>query len=366
MRVAIFHDYIDAIGGAEKLVLALARELDADVITTDVNHDSIKKLGFEDVQIISIGTLLESAPFKQIQASIMFSSCRFPEYDFYIFSGNWAQYAAARHKPNMWYCHTPVRAFYDLRDYTLKRQKTEIHRIIARLWIRSHGYFDKRSLRHICRIVTNSENSRRRIARYYGKDAPVIYPPIPTKKFRFNDNGSYWLSVNRLYPEKRIMLQLAAFERMPEEKLKIAGWHSKEGSAKRSLGLPSKIPENVEFLKSVSDEELVELYANCKGLLCTAIDEDFGMTPLEAMASGKPVVSVKEGGYLESMVDGVTGRLVDPTAESIIDAVRSISKEGSARYKDACMQRAKLFDEKIFFTKVKEEIRNIILMYSSR
>ena len=364
MRVAIFHDYIGAIGGAEKLILGLARELDADVITTEVNWDSISKLGFEDVHIISLGNVLKTAPFKQIHASLKFSLCRFQDYDFYIFSGNWAQYAAAKHKPNMWYCHTPVRAFYDLKDYTLKNQEKEIYRLIARIWICGHSYFDKRSLRHICRIVTNSENSRRRIARYYGRDAPVIYPPIPTEKFRCGDEGSYWLSVNRLYPEKRVLLQIAAFERMTEEKLKIAGWHSDDGRAKIRLNIPSKLPENVELLKSVSDEELVELYANCKGLICTAMDEDFGMTPLEAMASGKPVVSVKEGGYLESMVDGVTGRLVDPTVEDIVDAVRSISKDGSGKYRDACMERAKHFDEKIFFKKVKAEIQDTLLRYS--
>jgi len=342
----------------------LARNLGADIITTDVNRNSIKNLGFDDINIISLGQTLKVAPFKQIQASLMFSLCRFPNYDFYIFSGNWAHYAGAKHQPNIWYCHTPMRSFYDLREYTLKNQKTPAHRFIARLWIHAHSRFDQRSLKHICKVVANSANTRRRIAEYYGRDAVVIYPPIPTEKFRFSNSGSYWLSVNRLYPEKRVPMQIEAFRRMPEERLKIAGWYSEGDRSKKKLGYLSHIPDNIEILGEVSEEKLVDLYANCRGFICTAMDEDFGMTPVEAMAAGKPVVAVKEGGYLESVVDGVTGKLVDPTPESIVDAVRSISAEGGMMYKDSCMERAKLFDEQVFFTRMKKEMQNVLSRYN--
>jgi glycosyltransferase involved in cell wall biosynthesis len=359
MRIAVFHDYIGAIGGGEKLVLALARGLGADLITTDINNGSVAKLGFDDVKIISIGRTPKIAPFKQIYASILFASCRFPKYDFYIFSGNWAHYAARRHKPNLWYCHTPVRAFYDLREYALANQKSPIHRAIARAWISIHSVFDQWTLKDINCIATNSANTGKRIKKYYSRDAKVIYPPIPINKFRSSDFGNYWLSVNRLYPEKRIPLQIEAFRKMPRETLKIAGWYSEGDHAKSKLGYLDHLPKNVELLGSVSEDELIKLYASCKGFICTAMDEDFGMTPVEAMASGKPVVAVNEGGYVESVVDGVTGRLVEPSVASIICAVEEISKNGCSAYREACLKRARSFDESIFLDKMKMEIRKI-------
>jgi hypothetical protein len=101
LKIAIFHDYIGAIGGGEKLVLTLARGLNADVITTDVDEDSVKKMGFEDVKIISLGETIKLRPLKQISASLRFAMCNFSnEYDFFIFSGNCAHFAARKHKPN--------------------------------------------------------------------------------------------------------------------------------------------------------------------------------------------------------------------------------------------------------------------------
>jgi glycosyltransferase involved in cell wall biosynthesis len=360
LKVAIFHDYIGAIGGAERLVLTLARALGADVITTDLDFGSVKKLGFQDINIISLGPLFKAAPFRQLEASLKFALCNFPDYDFYIFSGNWAHFAASRHKPNLWYCHTPTRAFYDLEEYVLKNQKTAVHRMIALMWTHLHRWFDQRTIRYINKIVANSQNTKERIKKYYNIDADVVYPPISTDKFRFIENGPYWLAVNRLYPEKRIYLQMEAFCRLPQEKLKIVGWLDGKDNDRRNLELKFDIPSNVEVLGSVPDDVLADLYGRSRGFICTAMDEDFGMAPVEAMAAGKPVVATKEGGYLESVVDGVTGRLVEADVESIVDAVLEISKIGSGAYRDACMSRAKLFDERIFENKVRAMIKNIL------
>jgi len=359
MKIAIFHDYFGAIGGGERLVLLLARELDADVITTDVNREAIKQLGFEDVRVISLGKVFHVAPFKQIHASLKFSFSSFPNYDFYIFSGNWAHYASRSHMPNLWYCHTPVRAFYDLKGYVLKNQKSTIHQLIARIWITVHSWFDQRSVHCIDRIVTNSENTKQRIANFYHRDALVIYPPVNVKKYRHSEDTSYWLSVNRFYPEKRIPLQIEAFRRLPDERLKIVGGYSKGDHAEKNLGYLTHLPKNVEILGTIPDEELIDLYAHCTGLICTAMDEDFGMTPLEAMAAGKPVVAVREGGFLESVVDTVTGRLVDATPEGIISGMQEISGRGGEYYRSACTQRAEEFDVTVFMGKIHEVIRNV-------
>jgi glycosyltransferase involved in cell wall biosynthesis len=161
--------------------------------------------------------------------------------------------------------------------------------------------------------------------------------------------------VNRLYPEKRIELQIESFRRMPDQNLLITGGFSKgdhaEGYSKIVL---RDLPENVKILGEVEEKELVDLYAHCRGLICTALDEDFGLTPLEAMASGKPVVAVNEGGFRETITTE-TGRLVKPNLPDIIDAVQEVSKEADS-FRKACQARARLFDISIFAEKMKEAV----------
>jgi hypothetical protein len=174
-RVAIFHDYIDAIGGGEKTILTLARAINADIITTDVNKDSVKKMGFEDARIISLGRTMKIPPLKQIQASFLFALCNFSkEYDYFIFSGNWAHYAAWRHKPNLWYCYTPVRAFYDLKEAMANRQPNIFLRVLFLLWADVHSYFDRFSVARIQKIVVISKNVLGRVRRFYGREAKVV------------------------------------------------------------------------------------------------------------------------------------------------------------------------------------------------
>lgn len=317
-------------------------------------------MGYSDVSLISLGDVVKIAPFKQIHASLKFEFSRFSGYDFYIFSGNWAHYASAHHKPNMWYCHTPVRAFYDLKRYVLKNQKSVLHRLLAYAWISLHSTFDVRSIKRINKIVTNSENTRKRVATFYSRAAIVINPPVQVDRYHYEEESGYWLSVNRLYPEKRIPLQIDVFRKLPNEYLKIVGGYSKGDHAGKNLDYLEDLPPNVELCGSVTDEALINLYARCKGLICTAMDEDFGMTPLEAMAAGKPVVAVREGGFLESIIDGVTGELVDPTSEGLIVGMEKISSRGSIFYREACIIRAKQFDVHIFIRQIQDVIQSVI------
>lgn len=356
MKIAIFHDYMGTIGGGEKTVLILAKELNADVVTTDVEKSSVKKMDFENINIISIGRTLKLPPLKQISASYYFARSNFSEnYDFFIFSGNWAHFAAKNHKPNLWYCHTPVRAFYDLYDTFLQRQSF-ITRLPFKVWVAVHKPICERYMNHVDIIVVNSLNTQSRIKKYLRRDAEVIYPPIDISKYKFKEFGAFWLSVSRLYPEKRLELQIEAFRQMPEEKLIIVGGYAKGDHALKYVErIKHGLPKNVELYGEVTEEELIDLYARCKGYITTAMDEDFGMTPVEAMAAGKPVIAVKEGGYLESVVDGVTGKLVEAEVESIVKAVRFISKDLEV-YRNACQERAKMFDKSIFIKRMKEVI----------
>ncbi len=356
MRIAIFHDYFGAIGGGEKLVLMLAERLNADVISTDMDPASVEKMGFDPSNMISLGGTHMTPPLKQIHASYLFATCDFSEdYDYFIFSGNWAYFAAGKHKPNLYYCHTPTRAFYDLYDTFLERQSA-FTKIPFMLWAKSHKRFSEHYLSHVDRIVTNSENTRSRITRYFGREAEVIHPPTDLSRFKSGQSGDFWLSVNRLYPEKRVEMQIDAFRKMPEEKLLIVGGYSKgdhaESYARRII---HDLPQNVTLLGEVSEEKLLQLYSECRGLICTALDEDFGMTPVEAMACGKPVVAVNEGGFRETVVDGETGILVDAGPEGVVAGVKFVS-DNPVAFRDACIARAKTFDIDLF----EKKIRNVI------
>ena len=351
-RIAIFHDYFGAIGGGERVVITLAKILDADIITTDV--DAVRKID-PSVRVRSLGKTIKFPPLKQISATLLFWLCDVSgDYDFFIFTGNWSHAAAHRHHPNLWYCYTPERAFYDLYPTFISRQNIVVRQLF-RVWVLFHRYFDQRSVRHIDRIIAISQNVSERIGRYHHRDSRVIYPSIDTSQYRYAENGDFWLSVNRLYPEKRIELQIEAFRMMPEEHLRIVGGYARGDHASRyAEKIGKELPSNVILCGEVEEHELQDLYARCKGHICTALDEDYGLTPLEAMASGKPVVAVNEGGYRET-VTAQTGCLVEPAVEKIIAAVRFISKD-PARYRESCISRAKEFDIGEFRTQIEDAI----------
>lgn len=364
-KIAVFHDYIGSIGGGERVALTLARELKADLITTDVDRDSLNKLGYEDLKILSLGKTIKFPPLKQISASLMFSRCDFTrEYDFFIFSGNWSHYAARKHKPNIWYCHTPVRAFYDQKKVMISRQPNAFVMFLAKSWINCHAWFDKKSIDDLDGIIANSKNVENRIQRFYNKSSIVIYPPVDTNRFRFIENGDFWLSVNRIYPEKRLELQFDIFRRLPKEKLIIVGGYSRgDHACKYCRNLSKNMPNNVEMLGMVPEDMLLDLYARCKGLICTAVDEDFGLSPVEAMASGKPVIAVNEGGYCETVVNEETGLLVEADCEAFVNAINAVNANLIScpnRYKKKCMMRAREFDTSAFREKVQRAIHHIL------
>ena len=127
----------------------------------------------------------------------------------------------------------------------------------------------------------------------------------------------------------------------------VGGYAEGDHASKYYEKLAGDIPDNVEMRGAVSEKELIDLYAGCKGLICTAMDEDFGLTPLEAMASGKPVVAVNEGGFRETIVHGKTGLLVDADRDELVRAVKEMAGDPE-KYKDACIERAKEFDISVF------------------
>jgi glycosyltransferase involved in cell wall biosynthesis len=366
MRTAIFHSFMDNIGGAEMVTLTLARGLGADVYTTNVAADKIEKMGFADVlpRIRSIGRVPIRAPLRHQATLWRFSRLNLgAAYDRYIVGGDWAIGGARLNRPCLWYVHSPLNELWEFYAYVRERVVPWWQRPAFDAWVRLNRWLTRRYARGVDAYLSNSENTRRRVSRYYGADAPVAYPPIDVAGYRCGEDGGYWLSVNRLFAHKRVEMQLEAFAAMPERRLVIVGSYE-AGAAHferyRRL-VESRQPANVEIRRWVSREELVELYAGCRGFITTSENEDFGMTVVEAMAAGKPVIAPAEGGYLESVRDDETGLLVKGIdAGKLCAAVRRIEETLAGNplaYRDACRARAADFDAPRFIAQVEATLR---------
>ncbi|MDX8549471.1 glycosyltransferase [Methanospirillum sp. J.3.6.1-F.2.7.3] len=347
MRVAIFHDYFSTQGGGERVVQELGKIFHADIFTTDIQIPILKSNNFT---ITSLGSIYSIPCLKQTSAAMRFFRSDFShEYDLFIFSGNWAQYAAYHNKPSIYYCQdAPVRALYDQFPVYYSHLNT-MYKPFFMTWAHFMRYFDQRTVKQVHTIVANSYKVSTRVKQYYNRNSTVIYPPVETTKYLWKKNEKFWISVNRLYPEKQIELQIKIFSRIPDIELLIIGGrgtgdHSKE-YGKQISNMIEDYP-NIHLLGEISEEHLIDLYSRCAGLICTARDEAFGLAPIEAMASGKPVVAINSGGYLET-VPSECGRLVEPHIEELISAVIDISEKSDA-YHNCCIENAKKFDSAIF------------------
>lgn len=362
-RIAVLHNYLDNIGGAEIVALTLAREFSADVYTTNVNTQAIISMGFSDVlpRIKSIGNIPKNPPYRQQKALHLFRKLDLKnKYDIYIIAGDWAMSAAVNNKPNIWYVHSPLNELWAFKDKIKKRFVPWHLRLPYELWVQYNRYLTKKYAKHVTRFVCNSKNTQKRIRLYYNKNAEVVYPPIHIKVLKkiASKDKNYFLSVNRLVRTKRVEMQIEAFRKMPHQKLIIVGSYEKGNKHFENYlnELTRNLPSNVQIKSFVSDAELAELYHNCKGFITTAENEDFGMTAVEAMAYGKALIAPAEGGYLETVVHGKTGVLIKKISfEKIIDAVASFD---SYNFSQAiCKKQAKKFGNDSFVKKMKTIIK---------
>jgi len=270
-----------------------------------------------------------------------------------VYSGFYAPLAVDQHTNgrNIYYCHTPPRFLYD--------QKNHFFSLIP-FWQRPvlslfNSYFRPRYERAVQKmdcIVTNSENVRQRIKYYLGLDAVVVYPPCDTEKFKWRGQENYYLSTGRLDKLKRVDLVVDAFRRMPDKKLVVVS----DGPELAMIQKMAQGMQNITIKGRVIDDELADLIGNCIGTIYIPRDEDFGMSPVESMAAGKPVIGVAEGGLLESVVDGETGLLMpaDPAVDDIIQAVAHLTQEKALGMREKCESRAQLFREEVFVEKMKK------------
>ncbi|MFA6050305.1 MAG: glycosyltransferase [Candidatus Paceibacterota bacterium] len=362
MKIAVFHNFLDNIGGAEIVTLTLARELEADVYTTNINKEKIERMGFGDVspRIFSIGKIPVNAPWRQQAAFYKFRKLDLSKrYDFFVISGDWAMSGAVKNKPNLWYVHSPLNELWAFKPFIRKNLLTFFQRPAYDIWTYFMRKLSLRYAEHVELFVANSQNTKNRLKKFYEKDSTVIHPPTDTNSYRYEDSEGYWLSVNRLIPHKRIEIQLDAFRNMPEEKLIIVG--SFEAGAKQFEETKKKIaeslPQNVTLIHFAEKEKLRDLYARSKGVITTSMDEDFGMSVIEAFASGKPVIAPDEGGYKETVEHNVNGILIENIdGEKLREAIIEINKKDPSLYRDRNILKAKDFDTRAFIQKIRTMI----------
>lgn len=325
MRIAILHDYFDKRGGGERLVLNLARKLKADIYTGYLIKE--KTFDTSGIKIISLGVKSKLPNgLRQMVVAKKFENLKLSGYDCYIFSGVWCITASKRHHPNVFYCHTPPRYMYDLQEYFIKNlsivKRAGLKRLIA-YW----KPIDKKYMQFFDVVCPNSENVRRRIKKFYGnalyKRSYPVYTGIDTEKFYTKKSEGFYLATQRLDKLKRLDLIINVFKKMPQRKIIITG----TGPEERSLKELAKGHGNIEFTGNISEDRLLDLYARCRAVVSAPVDEDLGLTAIEAQAAGKPVLAVREGGLLETVVEGKTGIFFEPNKKSLMEAIENLERK---------------------------------------
>jgi glycosyltransferase involved in cell wall biosynthesis len=178
-----------------------------------------------------------------------------------------------------------------------------------------------RNIKYVDKFVCNSKNVQTRIKKYTGYDAEVIYPPVDIQDYKFIKQGDYYLSTARLEDHKRVELIVRAFMEMPDKKLVVASG----GLLLEPLKELAKEAKNISFTGWTTKNELVKLMGECIASIYIPIDEDFGISPVESMAAGKPVIGVNDGGLKETITNGKTGILC-PTNIEIHDVINAINE----------------------------------------
>jgi glycosyltransferase involved in cell wall biosynthesis len=357
----LFHDYFSIRGGGERLVLTLANELNAELIYGYRTEESYSTADFP-TQSTSLGlpNLLKRTGLRPLSLAIKFiCQRRFAQkFSVRIFSGVAAPFAAPKQKNgvNIFYCHTPPRFLFDQRQHFLRRMPLSL-RLFSRPLLNAFEFGYRRAVNRMDAIVTNSENTRIRIKHYLGVESVVIYPPIEIDQFSWKGQSDYYLSTARLTALKRVDLIVSAFLKMPEKRLVVISGGEELGSLKRQCAGAN----NISFLGWVSDEALVELVGNAIATIYLPHDEDFGMSVVESMAAGKPVIGVAEGGLKETIVPGATGVLLSPdfAIEDVVTAVRSMTSGRAAAMRRACERAAQKFSRQSFVEKVKQLVSSM-------
>lgn len=350
-KVALVHHWLTTPGGGERVLYELHLMYpDAPIYTSAYIPEKFPEFADADVRT----TFLNSIPWLKRKHQLFplflglpFKTFNMDEYDLVI-SSCAAEAKYVRTGPDtlhICYCHTPVRYYWTDYEWRLKNLPfgafNPLARIVFPMLIGPLRRIDYAAAQGVDAFIANSSHIKARIKQYYHRDSQVIYPPIVTEHLEKMSSGSrdYYLIVGRQVASKRLDIAVDAFNELGLP-LKVAG--AGEDIARQK----GRAKSNIEFLGRVSEDERDRLFAGAKGFIFPP-EEDFGMTPIEALAAGTPVIAYGKGGALEYVVEGVTGTLfAEQTPAALVEAVRRF--EGMTFDDVVLRAAARKFDVSVF------------------
>ncbi|MGJ4909044.1 glycosyltransferase [Bradyrhizobium sp. HKCCYLS2033] len=356
MRVAIVHDWLYVLGGAEKVLQEILRCYPcADVFTLFdlLRPEDRAKLGFETSRTSFLQKMPLLRKYHRSYLPLMplaIEQLDLSSYDLVI-SSSCAVAKGVLTGPeqlHIAYVHSPMRYAWDLQHQYLQESgyATGVKGLIARALLHKMRIWDARTAHGPDAIFTNSQFVARRIKKIYGRDAKVIYPPVTiAQRAAILPVGNHFLAASRLVPYKRIEPIVRAFNTMPDLELVVAG-DGPEAARLKAIAGP-----NVKFAGFVPDKQLRDLMTTARAFVFAA-EEDFGIIPVEAQSEGAPVLALGRGGARESILTTgprPTGMFFEsPEPEAIASCVRAfVAKEKSISRLD-CRQRAGFFSAERF------------------
>lgn len=250
------------------------------------------------------------------------------------------------------YCHSPARYLWEMfEDYLKLHSEIKWYKKLFfkffKKWLQKKDYS---YAQRVDLFISNSEFVRQRIKKYYNKDSILIYPPVDIKSFKNLKSEGFFLCVSELVGYKRIDLVVDAFSRISDPLIVV-------GAGPEFNKLLKRGASNIEFLGSVSADTLIDLYSRCRCFVQAQV-EDFGITAVEAQASGKPVVAFKNGGASEIVQDGKTGVLFDEqTVESLLIGIEKFKSIEHLIEVKNCIENSEKFSVENFNKKFISVIR---------
>ena len=353
MKIALVHDYLTQLGGAERVLFALARAYpDATIYT--LLYDRGKVGGYLVGRDVQSSFLNKLPKFLRLNKRLLLpflpkaiESLDLSGYDLIISSSSaFAKGVVKNPKAvHICYCHSPARFLWDYKDDYQKDNRFGVSaRFFINLIIPFLKKWDKASADRVDFWIANSKTTQERIKKYYGKDSVVIYPPLA----RFQclapkalNIADYFFIAARLSAYKKIDIAIEAFNDLGWP-LVIAG----EGPERERL--ENMAGKNVKFLGFVPDEELGGYYAASKAFIL-ANEEDFGLSALEAASFGKPVLAFRRGGAIEWLEEGITGEFFESqTKEAVIEVLRKMASRDFSYNSERSKDVVQKFNEESF------------------
>lgn len=352
MKLALVHDWLNQVGGAEDVLADLVALYPGAPVYTSIYAPDLMPDAYRSWDIRTLwmdrlpGIYRHHQPYLPLYPAA-WSGLDLSEFDVVLSnkSGFCHGFKKGADTLHVCYCLAPTRYVWQFEHYIAREGIGRPVELALRPLIAAMRRWDYAAARRVDHFIAISSEIRERIKTYYDRDSEIIFPPVDTARFAQAavsdpaDVGDYYLIVSRLIPYKRIDLAVQAATRLGVP-LKIGG-RGRDLDRLKAMAGPT-----VEFLGYVSDDELPHLFARCKAFLFPGL-EDFGITPVQAQAAGRPVIAYGGGGALDTVIPGMSGEHFDAMTVDSLTAV--MAGFDASRYQPAAMQaHARRFDVSVF------------------